>query len=191
MYSVLRNQVWRASQGLAGSKTLNCGHDFSQCASLGSDSVGIGARRPTHGRPCAQRISDSGSPRLGGGWPGCCTAACWPWVVGRASALWFCACHVGHRLAGGRRVCRREPDFPATAHPLDLVRLGAVAVLLALFLSRQPHASGTASAWLALHLAFGVACYGLFGIAVVHAWFMTRPKPASGMRRTPTVDCPC
>ena len=34
----------------------------------------------------------------------------------------------------------------------------------------------TASPWLALHLAFGVACYGLFGIAVVHAWFMTRAE---------------
>lgn len=34
----------------------------------------------------------------------------------------------------------------------------------------------TASAWLALHLAFGVACYGLFGIAVVHAWFLTRAE---------------
>ena len=34
----------------------------------------------------------------------------------------------------------------------------------------------TASAWLAVHLAFGVACYGLFGIAVVHAWFMTRAE---------------
>ena len=29
-------------QGPAKSKTLNCTHDFSQCASLGSDSVGIG-----------------------------------------------------------------------------------------------------------------------------------------------------
>lgn len=34
----------------------------------------------------------------------------------------------------------------------------------------------TASAWLALHLAFGVACYGLFGIAAVHAWFMRRAE---------------
>jgi ABC-type uncharacterized transport system permease subunit len=34
----------------------------------------------------------------------------------------------------------------------------------------------TASAWLALHLAFGVACYGLFGIAAIHAWFMMRAE---------------
>jgi ABC-type uncharacterized transport system permease subunit len=34
----------------------------------------------------------------------------------------------------------------------------------------------TASVWMPVHLAFGVACYGLFGIAVVHAWFMTRTE---------------
>jgi ABC-type uncharacterized transport system permease subunit len=27
-----------------------------------------------------------------------------------------------------------------------------------------------------MHLAFGVACYGLFGIAVVHAWFMNHAE---------------
>jgi ABC-type uncharacterized transport system permease subunit len=32
----------------------------------------------------------------------------------------------------------------------------------------------TVSVWLPMHLAFGIACYGLFGTAVVHAWFMTR-----------------
>ncbi|MFY8044682.1 MAG: cytochrome C assembly family protein, partial [Rhodoferax sp.] len=32
----------------------------------------------------------------------------------------------------------------------------------------------TTSFWLPVHLAFAIACYGLFGIAVVHAWFMTR-----------------
>jgi ABC-type uncharacterized transport system permease subunit len=32
------------------------------------------------------------------------------------------------------------------------------------------------SVWLPVHLAFGVACYGLFGTAVVHAWFMTRAE---------------
>jgi ABC-type uncharacterized transport system permease subunit len=30
----------------------------------------------------------------------------------------------------------------------------------------------TTSVWLPMHLALGVACYGLFGMAVVHAWFM-------------------
>ncbi len=50
--------------------------------------------------------------------------------------------------------------------------LGAVAVLLAaLFPGSVLHA--TTSVWLPVHLAFAVACYGLFGMAVVHAWFMT------------------
>lgn len=56
-----------------------------------------------------------------------------------------------------------------------LAGLGAGAVLLALAFPGSPmHAS--ASAWLPLHLAFGVACYGLFGTAVVHAWFMIRAE---------------
>ena len=33
-----------------------------------------------------------------------------------------------------------------------------------------------ASAWLPLHLALGIACYGLFAAAVVHAWLMTRAE---------------
>jgi ABC-type uncharacterized transport system permease subunit len=47
----------------------------------------------------------------------------------------------------------------------------------------------TASPWLPLHWALGIASYGLFGAAVVHAWFMTRAEvrfrlaadPHSGM----------
>lgn len=65
--------------------------------------------------------------------------------------------------------------FPQLPTRWTLCTLGAAAVLLAYFFpgSAMP---ATASAWLALHLAFGVACYGLFGIAVVHAWFMTRAE---------------
>ena len=33
-----------------------------------------------------------------------------------------------------------------------------------------------ASVWLPLHLALGIACYGLFGAAVVHAWLMGRAE---------------
>lgn len=32
------------------------------------------------------------------------------------------------------------------------------------------------SAWLALHWALGIASYGLFAVAVVHAWLMTRAE---------------
>ena len=63
--------------------------------------------------------------------------------------------------------------YPQLPTRWTLCAVGAAAVLAALFFPGGPMPS-TASAWLAVHLAFGVACYGLFGIAVVHAWFMTR-----------------
>jgi ABC-type uncharacterized transport system permease subunit len=66
--------------------------------------------------------------------------------------------------------------------------LGAIAVLLALFFPGNP-LHPMASPWLPLHWALGIASYGLFGAAVVHAWFMTRAEerfrlaadPHSGM----------
>lgn len=65
--------------------------------------------------------------------------------------------------------------FPQLPTRWALSALGAAAVLLASFLPGSPMPV-TASPWLALHLAFGVACYGLFGIAAVHAWFMMRAE---------------
>lgn len=65
--------------------------------------------------------------------------------------------------------------FPQLPTRWTLCALGTAAVLAALVFPGSPMPA-TASAWLALHLAFGVACYGLFGIAVVHAWFMTRAE---------------
>jgi ABC-type uncharacterized transport system permease subunit len=66
--------------------------------------------------------------------------------------------------------------------------LSAIAVLLALVFPGYP-LHPTASPWLPLHWALGIASYGLFGAAVVHAWFMTRAEerfrlaadPHSGM----------
>jgi len=56
-----------------------------------------------------------------------------------------------------------------------LAALGALAVLLALLFPGSPlHVS--ASPWLPLHLALGIASYGLFGAAVVHAWLITRAE---------------
>jgi hypothetical protein len=57
--------------------------------------------------------------------------------------------------------------------------VGALSVVLALVFpgTALPVA---ASVWMPLHLAMGVSCYGLFGVAVVHAWFMTRAE--AGMR---------
>ncbi|MDD2546486.1 MAG: cytochrome c biogenesis protein CcsA [Burkholderiaceae bacterium] len=65
--------------------------------------------------------------------------------------------------------------FPQLQERRALAALGALAVLLAQTFPGQPlHV--TASAWLPLHLALGIACYGLFAAAVVHAWLMTRAE---------------
>ena len=65
--------------------------------------------------------------------------------------------------------------FPQLRARWILALLGAGAVLLSLVFSGQPlHV--TASPWLPLHLALGIACYGLFAAAVVHAWLMTRAE---------------
>jgi ABC-type uncharacterized transport system permease subunit len=78
--------------------------------------------------------------------------------------------------------------YPLLQTRWALSALGAVAVLLAaLFPGSLLHAN--ASPWLPLHWALGIASYGLFGAAVVHAWFMTRAEerfrlaadPDSGM----------
>ena len=65
--------------------------------------------------------------------------------------------------------------FPQLQTRWALCGVGAGAVLLGAFFPGHAMAS-QASGWLPLHLAFGVACYGLFGTAVVHAWFLTRAE---------------
>jgi ABC-type uncharacterized transport system permease subunit len=65
--------------------------------------------------------------------------------------------------------------FPQLQTRWALAALGALAVILA-FVFPGHTLSASASIWLPLHLLFGVACYGLFGTAVVHAWFMTRAE---------------
>jgi ABC-type uncharacterized transport system permease subunit len=65
--------------------------------------------------------------------------------------------------------------FPQLRVRWALSALGSAAVLLALVFPGSPlHV--TASPWLPLHLALGVASYGLFGAAVLHAWLMTRAE---------------
>ncbi len=61
--------------------------------------------------------------------------------------------------------------YPQLPTRWTLSTIGAAAVMLA-FLFPGSVMPATASVWLPMHLAFGVACYGLFGMAVVHAWFM-------------------
>lgn len=65
--------------------------------------------------------------------------------------------------------------FPQLEARWALAGLGAAAVLLAwLFPGAPLHV--TASPWLPLHWALGIASYGLFAVAVVHAWLMTRAE---------------
>lgn len=65
--------------------------------------------------------------------------------------------------------------FPQLEARWALAGLGAAAVLLALLFPGNPlHVA--ASPWLPLHWALGVASYGLFAAAVVHAWLMTRAE---------------
>lgn len=69
--------------------------------------------------------------------------------------------------------------YPQLPNRKALGVTAAVAVAAALFFPGSllaSHASSLSSTWLAIHLALGVACYGLFGIAVVHAWLMRRAE---------------
>lgn len=61
--------------------------------------------------------------------------------------------------------------------------IGAIAVLLALVFPGQILHSA-ASKWLPVHWALGLASYGLFAVAVAHAWLMMRAE--SQMRLSPS-----
>ncbi len=79
--------------------------------------------------------------------------------------------------------------FPQLQTRWTLCALGSGAVLLALVFPGGL-LSTNASIWLPLHLAFGVACYGLFGTAVVHAWFMTRAENRMRLGQDPHSGLP-
>jgi ABC-type uncharacterized transport system permease subunit len=65
--------------------------------------------------------------------------------------------------------------FPQLQARWALAGLGSLAVLLALAFPGAPlHVS--ASPWLPLHWALGIASYGLFAASVVHAWLMMRAE---------------
>ena len=65
--------------------------------------------------------------------------------------------------------------FPRLQARWALAGLGTAAVLLALAFPGTP-LQAAASPWLPLHWALGIASYGLFAAAVVHAWLMTRAE---------------
>lgn len=65
--------------------------------------------------------------------------------------------------------------FPQLRARWALAGFGTLTVLLALLFPGTPlHVA--ASPWLPLHWALGIASYGLFAAAVVHAWLMTRAE---------------
>lgn len=65
--------------------------------------------------------------------------------------------------------------YPQLRSRWPLSALGSVAVLLAVLFPGSPlHVD--ASPWLPLHLALGIASYGLFAAAVVHAALMSRAE---------------
>jgi len=74
--------------------------------------------------------------------------------------------------------------YPQLKTPWLLCGAGAAAVALAMLFPGTPlkllfpgtALNASASAWLPLHWAFGIASYGLFAIAVVHAWLMNRAE---------------
>jgi ABC-type uncharacterized transport system permease subunit len=65
--------------------------------------------------------------------------------------------------------------YPQLQSRKALAVLGAMAVVIGLVFPGSTLQS-TASVWLPLHWALGIASYGLFAAAVVHAWLMTRAE---------------
>jgi len=79
--------------------------------------------------------------------------------------------------------------FPQLRARWTLAALGAAAVLLALVFPGTPlHVS--ASPWLPLHLALGVASYGLFAAAAVHAWLLQRVEHSIRQGAEPQAGLP-
>jgi ABC-type uncharacterized transport system permease subunit len=78
-----------------------------------------------------------------------------------------------------------QPCIPQLQLRWALAGVGAAAVLLALVFPGTP-LHPAASPWLPLHWALGIASYGLFAAAVVHAWLLrgrTGHPPRRGRRR--------
>jgi ABC-type uncharacterized transport system permease subunit len=79
--------------------------------------------------------------------------------------------------------------YPQLRTPWLLSGAGSATVLLAMLFPGSPlHAS--ASAWLPLHWALGIASYGLFAVAMVHAWLMTRAEARMRLAASTPVDLP-
>ncbi len=79
--------------------------------------------------------------------------------------------------------------IPQVSSRWALGGLGGAAVLLAMaFPGKALHVN--ASGWLPLHWAFGLASYGLFAVAVVHAAMMTRAEQQMRMAADVNIGMP-
>jgi ABC-type uncharacterized transport system permease subunit len=79
--------------------------------------------------------------------------------------------------------------YPLLRTRWTLASLGVVTVLLPLVFPGQAlHTS--ASVWLPLHWALGLASYGLFAAAVVHAWLMVRTETQIRLASEPQAGVP-
>src|SRR5512133_3681081 len=102
---------------------------------------------------------------------------------GSAPALSFTASLVLTVYAVARQL------FPQLQARWALAGLGSMAVLLALAFPGAPlHVA--ASPWLPLHWALGIASYGLFAAAVVHAWLMMRAERQIRVAADPQAGVP-
>lgn len=79
--------------------------------------------------------------------------------------------------------------YPMLQSRWALWLLGALAVVLARIFPGAP-LHGSASGWLPLHWALGIASYGLFAVAVAHAWFMGRTEERIRMAADPHSGMP-
>ena len=79
--------------------------------------------------------------------------------------------------------------FPHLEGRWALAGLGSAAVLLTLVFPGTP-LHPAASPWLPLHWALGIASYGLFAAAVVHAWMMTRAEKQIRLAADPHAGVP-
>jgi ABC-type uncharacterized transport system permease subunit len=79
--------------------------------------------------------------------------------------------------------------FPQLRARWALSGLGAAAVLLALAFPGTP-LQVTSSPWLSLHWALGIAAYGLFAAAAVHAWMLQRVERDIRHATEPQADLP-
>ncbi len=79
--------------------------------------------------------------------------------------------------------------YPQLRMPWLLSGVASAAVLLALLFPGST-LNPSASAWLPLHWALGIASYGLFAVAVVHAWLMARAETRMRMAASASVGLP-